>query len=188
MHQGLVQRLPIVWRGGRELFPGLCQRVFEESLVRRIVEYQQAASDRHVLDQVVQLMNAAGIGGGEAAQVHQDRLAILDQARQCRLPAVGVAEEVVDAETAIRITRMVALGEAACERGLIADEMPVKLAAEEVKELMWLDGAERNIGSGDHLDTADVPPMLGHAVEQRVTAATERKHAQEGEVAGHARV
>src|SRR5262245_30938528 len=97
-------------------------------------------------------MEAAGTGFGETAEVHQHGLAILDQMRHGGLPGVGMAEEIVDAEAAIRIAHAVAFGEAVCERGLIAHEMPVELAAEKIEELVRLDGAERNVGPGDHLD------------------------------------
>ena len=83
-----------------------------------------------------------------------------------------MAEEIVDAEAAIRIAHAIALGEAARERGLIAHEMVAELAAEKIKELVRLDRAERNVGAGDHLNAADVPPMPCHAVEQRVAAPT----------------
>src|SRR5262249_25025847 len=84
------------------------------------------------------------------------------------------------------IACVVALGEAARERGLVAHEMPAQLAAEEIKELMRLDGAERDVGAGDHLDSANMPPMLGQALEQRVAAPPEREHAQKCQVAAQA--
>jgi len=79
-----------------------------------------------------------------------------------------MAEEIVNAEATICIANALALGEAARQRRLIAHEMTLELAAEKIEELVRMHGAERNIGASDHLDAADVPPVPGHAVEQRV--------------------
>src|SRR5215467_4289383 len=187
MHRHLVQRSLIVWRCRGKLFPHLRQRALKKGLVGGVVEDQQATVEWYVANQILELMDAAGVAGREAAQVHQDGLAALNEARQCRLPGIGMAEEVIDAEAAIRIARTVALGEAARERSLIAHEMAAELAAQEIEELVRLDGAECDIGAGDHLDAADVSPVSGHALKQRIAAAAEREHAQKCEVARHAR-
>jgi len=75
-------------------------------------------------------MNATCIGFGEATQIHQHGLAILDQTRQGSLPGIGMTEEIVDAETTIRIAHVIAFGETVRERGPVAHEMTVELAAE----------------------------------------------------------
>ena len=90
---------------------------------------------------MAELVDAPAVGRGEAAQIHQHGVAVLDESRQGWPPGIGVTEKIVDAEPPIRIPGAISLGQPALQRDVIAHEVPGQLAAQKIEELMGLDGA-----------------------------------------------
>src|SRR6266849_5576887 len=114
------------------------------------------------VDQLTYLEDTTIVLRREAAKVHYyHSIAILQEPRQNHLPGVIVAEEIIYSKAAVLIGFCIHFRTSLVECLRPIDKAARELAGQEVQELMWLQSVRRQVGSGDELDTADVPPMSG---------------------------
>ena len=140
------------------------------------VHHEQRALEPPVLGELAQLVQAAAVRVREAAQVHQDDLASQQQRLERSLPGVVVAQELVDAEAAVRVARFVEVGQPSLQVRLVAHELVAQAAPHESDDVARVEGTAGDVGAADHLDAARQPPALSDGVEESLGAAPEAEH------------
>ena len=151
----------------------------QEGLVGGAVDQEDDARERHRVEQCADLVEAAGVLGTEAAQVHQDRVAPAGEPAHGLLPGIGVAEEFGGAEAAVAVRRGVERGEPAVEVGPAAHEPARQRPRYELQELVRLDGGGGEVGAGDQREAPGAEPARRQRVEELLAAAAQREHAQQ---------
>src|SRR5581483_39817 len=131
------------------------------------------------LENFMDLENAAGVGGAEAAQIHQHGVALAGEPRQGQLPHVVVTKKFRDAKLAFAVRLQVQAIEAQVERAPGIDKAAREAAADEIEKFVRLDGRRGEIGAGDHLNAAHGAPEFSQRVVKPLASLAEGENAQQ---------
>ena len=155
------------------------QGLLEKSKIGRGVDQQHDALQRHRGNQLLDLEDAAPVGGREAAQVHQHRRCVAREPRDRHPPGVVMAEEVLDAVKTIGIGDGGTRRQTALEVSPILDEGAAQPPVQELEELERLDRGGSGIGAADQPDRTEMAPAPAQILEQPLGAPVVAEDAQQ---------
>ena len=157
----------------------VAERFGEQRFIGASIDHEHDALERHQPSQLVKFEDAARVVARESSQIHHHHVTVVDEPRQHHLPRVVVAEELIDAKTAVAIRGGVALSHAMVQALLSVDETTGQPAGHEIEELVGLNRPAHQIDAGNHLDAADAPPVSADDVEQPFAVAPDRERSQQ---------
>src|SRR5262249_25113047 len=107
-------------------------------LVRRVIDHNRDSLGRHDIQQLANLVGAAGVQRRETSKIHEDDIAGRRQSAEHGTPGVIPADEIGDSEPAVMVGAGIKLPESAVDGIITVQETVAEAPAEEVEEFMRL--------------------------------------------------
>src|SRR6185369_16181619 len=118
--------------------PRLIERAPEKRLVGRVIDHNCDSFGRHDIQQLANLVGAAGVYRRETSKIHEDDIAGRRQAAEHGTPCAIPADEIGDSETAVMVGEGIKLPESAVDGIIAVQETVAEAAAEKVEKLVRL--------------------------------------------------